>query len=374
MNWGLNMSKEMTVADIIRVDEKSPELLYMQIVESVRNAMHDGLLKPGEKLPTELELAKLLGISPRMVGKAMSILVDAGLVYRRRQRGTIIADYEPGEVSRTRTSTIGVVGCLYLKDIAEGIQDQLREHDYHMYICDCNNDMTLEASNVNSLVDRGVDGLIIFPVMPKKGVRQELAHYRRLRQAKIPFVLIDRFFKSVDTDYVVFDNRGGVKEAVTYLIGLNHKRIGYIGTPYISTSIADRLQGYKDALKSASIPVDEAVIKDYDPQVDDMGQVIDEMLKQDISAIFCMTDVFALKAYQALLNRGFRIPEDISIMGFGSKEHMNIFLTTVAEPSYEMGATATKILFDKILNGENETRHIVLNTELSIGGSTMPAK
>src|SRR3990172_5108731 len=93
----------------VRPDQNSREPLYVQIMEGLRNSIRDGTLKAGEKLPNERELARQLGVSTSIVSMALSALVDEGLIYQRPRRGTIVADVNPGEVARPRSSNIGVI-------------------------------------------------------------------------------------------------------------------------------------------------------------------------------------------------------------------------------------------------------------------------
>ncbi len=257
----------------VSIDSSSAQPLYLQIRNGIRESIRLRTLKSGEKLPTERDLAVELGVSVGMVRRALSLLVDEGLIYRRPQRGTFIAEVDPLILSRSKSKTIGVVfqnllGA-FMADVLKGVSEEVSAHEYHTITCDSNNDPEREMLNVDSLIDRGTDGLIIFPVGEVTQVSQ--AHYKRMLQTNLPFVLIDRYFPEMDTDYVVFDNRGGAYAAVKYLADQGHTRIGHITIPQRATSVRDRFQGYVDALTDSEIVFDPALVGSYSQRDEEHG-------------------------------------------------------------------------------------------------------
>jgi len=315
-----------------------------------------------------------------MVSKAMAVLVDDGLIYRRRHSGTIVADVDPHDVARSCTQTIGLVFAnvtgAFMNDIIMGIQDDLYRRDYHTFLCDCNNEVEREVKHIDSLVDRGVDGLLVYPVARRRGMPNSYSHYRRLLRSRIPFVFLERYHKNIDTDCVVFDYYAGARQAMSHLVELGHRKIAFLAVPSNTTSLADRLRGYKDGLREFGIKPDPGLIKYCDPSALMLEAIVEDLIKHDVSAIICFSDVFAYRVFRILNAKGINVPQDISLVGFGKRDTELIYpeLTTVSRSAYELGQKAAGLLFDKVSSGGRDVMHISLDTELAVGGSTAAAK
>jgi len=369
------------MANWIKIDEASKEPLYVQIREKARESIRCGTLKPGDKIPGEREISTELGVSITIVRKALSTLVDEGLIYRRPKRGTLVADTIADEsLSRTRTTTVGVVvegrDDMFMTDILKGIQDVLQVRDYQMFFCNSNCDVKSEMNHFQSLLDRNVDGFIIYPVGQKIGIPHKYSHYHTLLQNRVPFVQIDRYMKNIEADYVVFDNYGGACQAVSHLVRLGHRKIAHITLPQHNTAVVGRADGYKDALVASGIKFDQGLIGrcgflDYAL----LTKIVEEFLSKNVTAILCVTDFFAANVHRILQERGIKVPQEVSLIGFSMQRALNAYypaLTAVAIPSYEMGQKAAEILLTKMENADRKTHRIVLPTELVIGTTDAP--
>ncbi len=187
-----------------------------------------------------------------------------------------------------------------------------------------------------------------------------------------PIVSIDPVVSNPSFPSVHATNYQGALDAMEYLIGLGHRRIGYIsGRPELESSNR-RLSGYRDALKNAGIPVDEGLIVsgDYTTETGVMGGRELLSLKDKPSAIFASNDQMAMGVYQASEELGLRIPEDFSLVGFDNiPESKYLGLTTIDQFISEMGYAATQMLI-QIINEiplENQTRK--MQTQLIIRNS-----
>ncbi|MHB9124468.1 MAG: GntR family transcriptional regulator [Armatimonadota bacterium] len=362
--------------DIIKIDRNLSVPLYVQVREGMKAAIADGRLKSGDRLPCERNLSKELGVSVNIIRQALSAIADEGLISRRPHRGTVVTDLAGGKICRPQTFAVGVIfpdlSPTFTEKVIQGIHDELRSSDYQMFLCCSDNDQKQEVSVVNTLVDRGVDGLIVFPVALRRGARGIYSHFRRLQQGNIPFVLLDRYIKSISSDYVSFDNFGGAREAVEHLISLGHRKIAHITVDQMATSVEERLRGYREALEGAGIRFDPSMVKEYSPEDGDMEKAAMDFVASGVTAIFCLKEIYALDLYRVFAKNNMRIPEDVSVVGFSEPRGLDRLgpgLTTIVPPACEMGMEAVRVLLDKVL-GRESLRHVILPTRLVIGEST----
>jgi LacI family repressor for deo operon, udp, cdd, tsx, nupC, and nupG len=177
----------------------------------------------------------------------------------------------------------------------------------------------------------------------------------------------------VDFPAVVIDNVGGAAKATQHLIGLHHKRIGFIGGPDQSPSARDRLSGYKNALIQNSCPIDKNLIKkgDLTPR---SGYLLTKELiqKEQFTAIFAANDQMAFGAIRAAKELGSKVPNDLSVVGFDNIPFSSYFdpsLTTVEIPMYHIGAAAMEMLVN-LISEKNAERLRWFDTKLLIRDST----
>jgi LacI family transcriptional regulator len=186
----------------------------------------------------------------------------------------------------------------------------------------------------------------------------------------IPFVMTERpVFKQDLISYVSMDNTAATFDAVSHLIALGRQRIGTItGNLAISDGL-DRLDGYKMALESAGLPVDERLIVEgnFTHRSGYLG--MKQLLQQRVDAVFVASDITARGALEALDEAGVRVPHDVALVSFDNlqtAEKTVPSLTTVHHPIEEKGLQATSLLIDLIENQDEAVRHILLPTRLVI--------
>jgi LacI family transcriptional regulator len=168
-----------------------------------------------------------------------------------------------------------------------------------------------------------------------------------------PIVSIDPLASNPDYPAVHATNCQGAMDAMEYLLGLGHKRIGYISGRAELESSNRRLMGYRAALEKVGIPIDETLIASGDYTTDTGAQCAKQLLSLDEppTAIFASNDQMAIGVFQVAQERGLRIPDDLSVIGFDNiTESKYMGLTTVDQFISEMGYVATQMLI-KIING-----------------------
>jgi LacI family transcriptional regulator len=174
-------------------------------------------------------------------------------------------------------------------------------------------------------------------------------------------------------------NISGADQAMRHLLDLGHRRIAQIAGPSGWLATEDRRRGYRAALASAGILPDPALEVESIPEVDPGRDAAASLLAlpDPPTAIFAFNDDTAIGAIQAARERGLRVPEDLSVVGFDDVEHATIVtpaLTTVRQPLAEMGRTAVSLL-SRLLDSQSfETLHVELATRLVVRDSTAPPK
>ena len=331
--------------------------------------------------PTLDDIAEALHISKATVSRALCDHPDV----KAETKQAVIAlaqklNYEPNRLAQSlrsnKTYTIGVVvpeiAMHFFSSTLSGMQDYALRHDYIIMVCQSMESYQTEKINVQKLASNRVDGLLISLSSETRNVD----HLRQLIEKKIPVVLFDRVCNDLDVSKVIVNDYDAAFKAVEYLIRTGCKRIAYVGGPrdlYIS---AQREQGYLDALRKNNIaPSEDWIIHCKDLHTEPVGatqQLLD--LPRMPDAIFCMNDPIAIQVMQVLKEQNVRIPDEISVIGFTNEPVSNFIepsLTTVSQPSYEMGRTAAKLFIEQLEHPESfKPITKVLPTELIIRNST----
>jgi len=223
---------------------------------------------------------------------------------------------------------------------------------------------------------RRVDGLIIAPAQDNRN----LELLKRFKKEKFPFVLIDRYYKGEKFNAVVTNDEEMAYQAVKYLINLGQRRIGYIsGPPLVSTS-QNRFSGYKRALLESSSNPCHCLSKQGKELVkgDSFGEkdgykAMKEFLKmKEIpTAILAVNDPVAIGAFRAINEKGLKVPDDISLVGFANLSSASLIgLTTIDQPKSELGKIACQRLLKIIENNNTPPRKIILKSKFLIRSST----
>ena len=193
---------------------------------------------------------------------------------------------------------------------------------------------------------------------------------------KIPLIFFDRVPESLAATKVVVDDFRGAFEAVSHLAQRGYKNVAHISGPKNLAISYERERGYKEALKHYALNFDENMVVSGGLWEEDGKKGVQHLLKKNkkIDALFAVNDPVAIGAYQLIKKMGLHIPDDIALVGFSNNPITAIIdpaLTTVDQPSYEMGRRAAELLFYQIDNGDNgDMKKEVLRTKLIIRQST----
>ncbi|WP_420641614.1 LacI family DNA-binding transcriptional regulator [Candidatus Leptofilum sp.] len=276
-------------------------------------------------------------------------------------------DYRPNVFAQSLASgqsmTIGVItqnfGSPFYDGILAGILQGLENSDYSALFADGRWDRAIERRALETFTDRRVDGLIFVGGQLSEAFLAEVGQ-------KIPTVVVARELVSINSNCIFADNFKAAYELTNYLIEAGHRNIAHITAKMhyqeAVTDVEQRLRGYKQALVDAGLSPNPRLIVEGNLQ-EQSGALAIEMLlmeKQTFSAIFAANDAMALGARLGLYRRGFRVPDDVSLVGFDDEVAAAFMvppLTTVRQPAIAMGkATATAVL--DLINGKTVTNKI----------------
>jgi len=345
--------------------------LYLQVSEILIQRILAGEWSLDQSLPAEPELCEEFGVARGTLRQALSKLETEGYVRRERGRGTFVI-WNGGRVNANQLAgnQIGFV-VPYVRDsfvpsILLGVEKAAAEHGLSILFKHAANDPDLQNEVLETLVSQNLAGAILYPVdsVHVEGVR-------KLINSGYPLVLIDRYLRGIISDYVMSDHFGGALRAVQHLIKLGHERIGFVSWCDPSISLEHRQVGYRQALTEAGVPFDPKQVFEVEgyPTValDPLCAFLEEQSR--LSAIVTANDQLALAVYHAARTVGKRIPHDLAVIGFDNldfTEHLDVPLTTVAQPAFDIGRTAVEVLVRRIQGEVTGFQQIILPTQLII--------
>jgi len=326
---------------------------YQQLRDILRKEIDEGKLKVGDRILSEEKIAERHGVSLGTVRQAMAELVNEGLIYKEQGKGTFIA-----EKKKKKTFTIGLlltdIGNPFFSQLARSIQEKAHILKYSVIYYNTNDQLLRETESIDMLIKRRVDGVILVPVL-KNGEERLM---QKLRKNDIPFVYLDRYLNEPASDYVIIDNLSGVRQAMEYLISLGHKKIGCISAQPFTQVLEQRVKAYKKIVRENNLATDSLV------------QISDLSMKNRPTAIFATNDIIAIGAYKAAKNKGIKIPQGLSLIGFDDIEtssHLEVPLTSISQPIDKMGQMAVEILLERSEKKDSENlQKIVLEPKLVI--------
>ena len=286
--------------------------------------------------------------------------------------------YSPNQVARSlknkSTNTVGIV----VPDISEdffshvikGIDYILSHNGYSIILCDTGEKTEKEELYLNLLIEKQIDGLILATVSKKHLLVQNII------DKGLPVIFIDNLPKLKNSyDSVIIDNTKASHMAVEHLIKLGHRCIGIITGKQDETTGYDRLLGYKKALQDNNIKIDESLITigDFKEKsgYDSMKVLLDK--NRSITAVYVASSKMTYGAIKAITERGFRIPEDIALVGFDIHDPSGLItpsITTIIQPEENIGKAAAELMLKKLNeNGEKFNQKIVLEPNILIRDS-----
>jgi LacI family transcriptional regulator, galactose operon repressor len=301
------------------------------------------------------DIAQDLGLSVVTVSKVLRDHPDIGAETRKRVLKRMKEmNYQPNLTARALVTgqswTFGLVvpDLLhpFFAEIAKVISMEIRRHGYSLLISSSDEDPELEAHEIRHLLSRRVDVILI------ASAQRALDSFREIEEQKTPYILIDRKLKGLGANFIGVDDEAVGVLATSHLIEQGCKYIAHIRGPEVSTAIG-RLDGYRKALAAHNMTLLPEHIVSLGISGDSRGErAAYEGAKKLLASqprpdgIFCFNDPCAMGAMRAIIDAGFRIPEDIAVVGCGNllfSDFLRVPLTSVDQGSDQIGKSAANL-------------------------------
>lgn len=324
--------------------------------------------------PSIADIATAAGVSLATVSRVIN---DSGKVSEdvaSRVRETIAAlGYTRIRRAKVSTGLTRFVGLAipdienpYFSSLIRGVQSVASSHERDFVLMDSAADIDQLRKSIVQLSKRGMEILLYVPSEETREATLQIA------DLGIPVVFMDRCPDLPEANYVGSENRLGAYNAARYLLSLGHRRILYLAGLESLNTERERREGFMEALIQDSIDPKDCLIKACDFSLEKAHATLRALLRgrTDFTAIFATDDYMAYGALNAIHERGLRVPEDISLVGFDDIPYSSmISLTTVSQPAYQIGANSMLLALDLLSGRKTAPQRIILPTSLIIRGS-----
>jgi LacI family transcriptional regulator len=332
------------------------------------------------------EVAREAGVSIGTVSNVVTGSVPVSVDRRGRVEIAIRKlGYHPNHVARSlklrRTKMLGMVISditnPFFSQMVRGAEDAALERNYLLLTFNTDDRIEREKQVLAVLRSRRVDGILLV-VAPSAG---RPSHIQETIKARTPIVCLDRVPPGIRVDCVSVDNAAAARDCVRHLLTLGHRRIGIITGSMALQTAQERLQGYKNALAEAGIPIKPEWIREGDFHAESGYRRGRELLMTSDrpTALFISNNLMAIGVLKALAELGLRCPRDVAIATFDDMPVAEVFqphLTAVAQPAYSIGYKGADLLIQRIEADESNSNPVQIRfpTELKIRESTIGYK
>lgn len=330
------------------------------------------------------DLAEHLNINISTVSRALSEnsseMISPDVVKRVRQAASEMGYTQNAAAYALKVGSTKTIGIIIpdlmnpmFPPIIRGIQSVLGQYGYTAFLAYSENNKGTAHTEVERLVNRGVDGIIYAAAFRTDSVVD------LCKSQGVPLVLVNRVVDKGDVDTVKVDDSLGIKMTVDHLLDLGHRKIGFVAGPKnISVSFI-RLSAFTRTMAEHGLEVEPHRIVEAHALSEDAGEkAMSVFLGQnpDATAIIASNDLIALGCFTALTQFGYTCPESLSIVGFNNMPFLDWFatpLTTVSIPHFQMGERSADLLLKRIKSeGDDYHEQVLLNPRLIIRQSTAP--
>jgi len=307
------------------------------------------------------DIAKTLGISISTVSRALKNHPDISEETKLQVKSLARKlNYEPNALAlslrKNKSNTIGVIIPQivhhFFSSVISGMEDVAYERGYNIMMCQSNELYEREIINSQTLLSNRVDGVLVS--VSKHTL--DFEHFRSFINQGIPMVFFDRVCPDILTDRVIINDEEGGFLATEYLIQIGCRKIALFSAPQNLLIGQGRLAGYTRALRQYKMDIDPKLIIHCDTSELALSLTADFVTRHpEVDGIFAVNDSTAISTMQVLQKMNKKVPDDISVVGFGDGPNALICsptLTTIEQKGYEIGMEAVKLLVYKI---ENET-------------------
>jgi len=326
------------------------------------------------------DIAKAVGVSTALVSyvlnnkeKEARVGKEIAAVIRKK---AVELNYQPNQIAKSLKSgksfTIGLIVAdisnPFFANIARTIEDEAKKDNYTVIFGSSDENAEKSKDLIDVLVKRQVDGFIIAPAEHSE------AQIEYLIKSNIPFVLIDRYFPGMESNYVVTDNYQAAYVATKHLIDNGYRRVGMIAYRSGLVHMKDRIRGYQCAMNDAGLKplVREVTYAAADKEI--RTKLEKQLLAKDpIDALFFATNTLSVHGLKFLNTKHLRVPQDVAVVCFDEGDAFDFFycpLTFVKQPLMDAGKRAVKTLIEAINHQTTEVLQMHLPSELVVRASS----
>jgi LacI family transcriptional regulator len=332
-------------------------------------------------MTTIREIADKLDVSISTVSAVVNNRGYVSAAMRARIKGALRkANYHPHQIARSlrlgKTHTIALIVPdlidTFYSRLMRGAEDYLTAAGYRLLVADSREDWNRQHDYLLSFSGKITDGIILVPCM---ATNEQIATIPSIVR-ETPLVYVDRSPLRCSVDSVLVDNVRAAFEATSYLLKLGHRRIAIVTEPLNLLNAADRLAGYKRALRSYGVPGDPELVRSGDNTEDSGYWRGLELLRlsERPTAIFVCNNLMTLGVLSALRELGVACPDEVSLIGFDDFEWSSFLrppLTMVRQPAAELGAAGAKAVLKRLRHAsQDERQKVQLLTQLIVRQST----
>ncbi len=275
---------------------------------------------------------------------------------------------------KQKTSTIGLlipdIENVFFSSLVKRIEYVCRQNNYSLVIVNSDEKQENDENLINLLVSRGVDGLLL--VVSNESLSDDSSMTSLIKNLPVPYVLIDRYFRDINSNKVYFDNNRGAHEIVNLLVENGHKKIGCIASPTYSVNGSHRVKGYVDAMREHSLEIKEEYIFQGNFQFESGYEAGKHFKDTDVTAIFSCNGMMTLGLCKYFNDNNIAIPDDISVVTYDNiLNHYMIgtSITAIEQDIPTLAENACNVLFKQIDDKSIENKTVILTPELIINNS-----
>lgn len=327
------------------------------------------------------DIARELGVSPSTISRALKDHPDISAATKQLVRELVEKyNYKPNAAAlslRSRKSyTISVIVPQivhhFFSSVISGIEEAAQEKGYNVMIFQSSEKYEREVDIAQTVQSNRAEGLLVSVSKTTKSFK----HFKDLMENDFPIVFFDRVCDELETDKVIVDDFNGAMNAVEYLLKTGCKRIAHFAAPQHLLIGYQRQRGYISALEKNGIKVDDELIVSCDT-IEQAKELTPKLmaLQRPPDAIFAVNDLTAIGAITALKKLDYKIPEDVSVIGFTDGLVSTVTdppLTTVSQHGFDIGLKAAKLLLQRLEETDSPYQPVteIIPTELVLRGTT----
>ena len=331
------------------------------------------------------QIAKELLVSVSTVSKALNDSPEISTQTKIRiKEYAKLKNYKPNVIGinlkSRKTKTIGVIipnilNSFFAK-VFTGIEKVAEAKGYNVIMCISNESIEKEIHALEILSNGTIDGFIL-SISEEAQMLQEYSHFKEIINDGTPIVMFDRTTEEVDCDKVTVDDFDSARNATQHLIDLGCKNVALFSSIDNLSVGKLRYEGYLKALEDNNISINQNLIVRTDSEEDLKDKIETVFENNTIDGIFALDETDSVAALRIGLKRGYKIPENLSIIGFAdgilASRRLSPSLTTVSQHGPEIGEAAAKLLIERLESKEEEEnpyKTTVIKTELREREST----